>query len=254
MLIASGFSWFHLLPMGESPDFFHGHGYILFSAWFVCLVLLGFAAVARGALNRALERDGLDRYQADDQVTVRTFAELVVGGVMGMMGGMLERDDVKRYMGLVGGLALYIFGCNILSIIPGFQPPTDNINTNIGMALIVMVTYMVVGLALDGKGFIQHMMGPVLPLVPLFLVLELISYLAVRPGSLAVRLTGNLFGDHTVFNIMSQLSAELLFYAPVPVIFLALATLVSLIQAGVFSLLTSIYISQSLPHGDHHDH
>jgi F0F1-type ATP synthase membrane subunit a len=46
---------------------------------------------------------------------------------------------------------------------------------------------------------------------------------------------------------------DLLFYAPVPVIFLALATLVSMIQAGVFSLLSTIYIAQSLPHGDH-DH
>ena len=80
------------------------------------------------------------------------------------------------------------------------------------------------------------------------LVIELISLVLVRPASLAVRLTGNIFGDHTVFTIMSGLT-----YVVVPVIFLVLATLVSLIQAFVFSLLTTIYISQSLPHGDHAD-
>jgi len=262
MLIASGFSWFHLFPGAETEGFLggtayldgHAYGYVFLSACFASLLIIGFALMARAGLNKAMARQGIEKYHADESLTPLVVAAGIIGALMGLMGALMDKKSATAFLPLIAGLFTYIFVCNILAIFPGFQPPTDNINTNIGMALIVMVTYMVVGLALDGKGFIQHMMGPVLPLVPLFLVLELISYLAVRPGSLAVRLTGNLFGDHTVFNIMSQLSAELLFYAPVPVIFLALATLVSLIQAGVFSLLTSIYISQSLPHGDHHDH
>ena len=55
-----------------------------------------------------------------------------------------------------------------------------------------------------------------------------------------------MFGDHLVFTIMSDMIPV---FVPVP--FLGLATLVSVIQAFVFSLLTVIYIHLSLPHHDH---
>jgi F-type H+-transporting ATPase subunit a len=116
------------------------------------------------------------------------------------------------------------------------------------MAVIVLVTYWGVGLTRDFKGFVKHLLGPVLILSPLFLAIELMTMLIVRPASLSLRLSGNIFGDHMVFNIMSGLVPALL-----PVLFLLLAMLVAVIQAFVFSLLTTIYISQSLPHGDH-DH
>ena len=76
--------------------------------------------------------------------------------------------------------------------------------------------------------------GPVLPLAdaddPAARAAH--SYLILRPATLSVRLTGNLFGDHTVFNIMSGLVPP----CSSRCIFLGLATLVvSVIQAFVFS-------------------
>jgi F-type H+-transporting ATPase subunit a len=252
-MIASGFSWFTLVPGVEDHSLFpfaHDHGYAFVTAWFVCLVLVAFAAYANLQLKKATSREGLERYQADEKLSARTMAEVFVAGISGIMGDLMERDDVRRFLPLIGGLFAYIFVSNILAILPGFQPPTDNINTNVGMAIIVMVTYWAVGLTRDAKGFFKHLLGPVPVLAPLILALELMTLLLVRPASLSVRLSGNIFGDHTVFNIMSGLVPAFL-----PVIFLALAMLVSVIQAFVFSLLTTIYISQSLPHGDHdHDH
>lgn len=250
MLIASGFSWFHLVaePIEALESFTHGHGYIVLSAWFVCGLLVLFGWRAGSQLRAATERPGLERYHPDESLTARNVAEMIIGALMGLMDDLMDRADTRRFLPLIAALALYIFTCNILAIFPGFQPPTDNINTNVGMAIIVMLTYWVVGLTRDAKGFVGHLLGPVAALAPLMLVIELISLLAVRPGSLSIRLTGNIFGDHTVYNIMSGLVPLV-----VPAIFLALAMLVSLIQAGVFSLLTTIYISQSLPHGDHGD-
>lgn len=254
MLIASGFSWFHLIPGVEAGFSFTEHyGYIVVSSMFVCLVILVFALMARAGLNKALARQGEAKYHADESLSAFTAAEVVIGALMGLMDDLMERKYVAAFLPLIVTLALYIFTSNILALFPGFQPPTDNINTNLGMAIVVMLTYIGVGLALDPKAFIGHILGPMLALSPLFIFLELLAYLAVRPGSLAVRLTGNIFGDHTVFNIMSGLSMDML-YLPIPVIFLALATLVSMIQAGVFTLLSTIYIAQSLPHGDHDDH
>ncbi len=252
MVIASGFSWFHLVPGVEDQTLFpfaHDHGYAFVSAWFVCALILGLAFLARGSLMAASSRDGLSKYYADDTLTVRTTAEIVVGGVIGFMSDLLHKDDVKRFLPIVGGLFIYILTCNLMALVPGMQPPTDSINANIGMAIIVVASYWIVGITRGGKSFFAHLTGPVLALMPLILPLELLTMLIIRPATLSVRLTGNIFGDHTVFNIMSGLVPVL-----VPVPFLALGTLVAFIQAFVFSLLTTIYISLALPHGNHDDH
>ena len=256
MLIASGFSFWHLIPGVEDSSLFpfavnadgHAGSYTFVSAWLSAFVIIAFAAAANMGLKRAMARDGLTKFEADESLNARTAAEVLVDALRGLMGDLMGKTDVKTFLPLIVGLFTYIFVSNLQALVPGLQPPTDNINSNLGMAVIVMVTYWVVGLTRDPKGFVGHILGPVLPLAPLMLVIELISLVLVRPASLAVRLTGNIFGDHTVFTIMSGLT-----YVVVPVIFLVLATLVSLIQAFVFSLLTTIYISQSLPHGDHAD-
>jgi len=69
----------------------------------------------------------------------------------------------------------------------------------------------------------------------------------VRPVSLALRLFGNMTGDHLVLEIFTGLTK--LF---VPVLFYFLGAFVSLIQAFVFTLLTVIYVSLSVGHGDEH--
>ena len=249
MLMASGFSLFMLLPGGESADFLDGHGFMFWTAMVVCGILTVFGALAGSAVKKASARQGLERYHADESLSLRTMGEMVTEFILGMIGDMLSKEDAKRWLPFVGTLFLYILACNLMSIIPGMQPPTDNINTNIGMALIAMIAYWGAGLARDWKNFAGHIIGPVLPLAILMIPLELLTLLILRPATLSVRLTGNLFGDHTVFNIMSGLVQPL-----VPVPFLGLATLVSVIQAFVFSLLTVIYISLALPHGDHDDH
>ena len=83
-------------------------------------------------------------------------------------------------------------------------------------------------------------------LSPLLFPLESLS-LIIRPISLTVRLTANLYGDHQVFTLLSDFIPVV-----VPVGLLALALMVSFIQAFVFSLLTVVYINLSLPHDDHH--
>lgn len=251
MLIASGFSWFHLIPGVEDGSLIPPMGefsFVFISAWFACFMLVAMAFSARKGLMTATARGGLEQYYADESMSARTVGEMFYGAIHGLMSDAMGRDDVKRFFPLVGGLAAYIFVCNLMALVPGFQPPTDNINTNVGMAVMVFVTFMGVGLLRDPVGFVKHMMGPVPALAILMFPIELVG-LAVRPISLSIRLTGNMFGDHTVFGIMSDLVPPL-----VPVAFLALATLVSAIQAGVFALLTVIYISLSLPHGDDDDH
>jgi len=133
-----------------------------------------------------------------------------------------------------------------LGLIPGFLPPTDNINTNLAIALTVFVYYHIMGIKAHGvKNYLKHFMGPILWLGPLMIVIELIGH-CVRPISLSLRLFGNITGDHLVLGIFSGLVPIL-----VPVVFMALGLFVSFIQAFVFSLLSMIYINLATAHEEH---
>ena len=148
-MFAAGFSWFRLIPAVDTDAVLeqlglmqhwvdghqvaHTHTYI--HAWLACLALLFLAMVARMSLSKATGRQGLEKYFASDKLDARTAAEVFAGAIQGMMDGLLERKDMLAFFPYIAGLFAYIFLCNIQGILPGFLPPTDNINTNVGMAL-----------------------------------------------------------------------------------------------------------------------
>jgi len=172
--------------------------------------------------------------------------EVVVEQLLSLMEGVVGKSAPK-YFPLIGGLFFYILTCNLLSVIPGFLPPTDNINTNLACSITVFVYYNVVGIREHGLvKYIKHFMGPIIWLGPLMIVIELIGH-AVRPVSLALRLFGNITGDHLVLGIFSDLVPVV-----VPVVFLGLGVFVSFIQAFVFSLLSLIYIGLATQHEEEH--
>lgn len=258
-MFASGFSWFHLIPgltddglfaglrQGALGGEYHELGTTLFiHACLVSAILIALAFVARSKLTAAMQRDGLEKYFPDENVSVLGIFELYVVGAYGLIKDIIGDTDARYYFWLPGGVFLYIFGCNILGIFPGFLPPTDSANNNVMMAVFAWLVTAGIGFFRDPKNFIQHMMGPVLPIAFLLFPVELIS-LCVRPVSLMLRLTGNMFGDHQVFTIMSDLVPV---FWPVP--FLILACFVSFMQAFVFSILSVVYISLGVPHHDDH--
>jgi len=259
-MFASGFSWFRLIPAIDKDSILEqaglmshwmeghevAHSYVHVHAWLACFAVLGIALLGRVALSKATGRQGLEKYFASEKLDMRTIVEVFASGIRGMVGDLLDRKDTRTFFPYIAGLFAYIFLCNIQGLLPGFLPPTDNINTNVGMAIGSFLIFMYIGLSRDAVGFIKHLMGPMLLLTPLLLPLETLS-LIIRPISLTVRLTANLYGDHQVFTLLSDFIPVV-----VPVGLLALALMVSFIQAFVFSLLTVVYINLSLPHDDHH--
>lgn len=249
-MIASGFSWFHLIPAVDHDQLLaglgvHGHTYVFLHTWLACLILLVFGGIARLQLDAARARPDLSKWYADERLSARNFAEMLVSGLRYFMDDLLDKKDVRAFLPLIGSFFLYIWVCNLFSLVPGLLPPTDYVNTNVGIAAVSFLTFLAVGLSRDPVGFIKHLWGPVWWLGVLLFPIEVIS-LFIRPTALVLRLTGNMFGDHLVFTIMSDMVPIF-----VPVAFLALATMVSTIQAFVFSLLSVIYIHLSVPHHDH---
>lgn len=149
----------------------------------------------------------------------------------------------RKYFPLIATLGIFILTANLLGIIPGFESPTANINTNLSMALVVFVSTHVVGVMTHGWKYFKQFMGPVWWLTPLMMPIEIISHFS-RPLSLTVRLFGNIMGEDIVLGVVLLLVPLLV---PLPVFVLMIFT--SLIQTLVFMLLAMMYISGAMEEG-----
>ncbi|MEL6341749.1 MAG: F0F1 ATP synthase subunit A [Myxococcota bacterium] len=217
-------------------------------SWMICFVLIGLALAGRFALARVTAQNDLKKYVPDATLTLRNVWEIFAEGLVGLLKGVLEHQTRNPvYFGLLAGLFVYILSSNLVGLVPGFAAPTSDISTNLAMALVVLIVFNVAGLLENGFGYVKHLFGPVALLAPLIFTVEVISLFLVRPISLTLRLGGNMFGDHMVFGIMSDLVPLVL-----PVIFLGLGAFVSFIQALVFTLLSAVYIALATAHEDDH--
>lgn len=227
-----GILWVHLIPgLNALPE--HVAGSV------VVLLILSSLSLAYYLRTRNLEARAVPKGSPRLE---ETFDALV-----GLVDGLAEQiigERTRHYLPLLGALFLYILFSNLIGLIPGFIPPTSNISTNFGMSLVVFVMYNAYGFKENGVSYLKHFMGPILVLSWLMFPIEVLSHL-VRPVSLAVRLMGNMFGDHMVLSIFSGLIP-----IGIPVIFIALGAFVAVIQALVFTLLSTIYIALSTTH-DH---
>jgi F-type H+-transporting ATPase subunit a len=161
----------------------------------------------------------------------------------------MGEEQAKKYYTVIVLLFSFIFINNVIGLIPGFLPPTDNFNTTLALGLFVFLYYNYQGIKEQGiVGHIKHFMGPVWYLAILIFPIELISH-AVRPLSLGLRLKGNMEGDHLVLSIFSNLVPYI-----VPIPFYVIGLFVCFMQAFVFTLLTMVYISLATAHHDHEEH
>jgi len=176
---------------------------------------------------------------------LRNLFEMLGDTVFGLMEGVMGEKDARRYLPLIGSLFVFILFSNLLSLIPGFIPPTDTLKTNLGLAVMVFILTHALGVRAHGIKYFKHFLGPWLPLAPLMLPIEIISHIA-RPVSLAMRLLGNISADHAV---VLAFFAVIPFLVPVP--FLVMGVFVSVVQAVVFSLLSTVYIGSAIAHEEH---
>jgi F-type H+-transporting ATPase subunit a len=155
-------------------------------------------------------------------------------------------------------LFIFVYLCNLPGIIPILQfPATARMALPLFLALIVWVTYNVVGLKHNGASYITGMLWPhsvPIAMRPLVGVIEILSGIVLRPFSLAVRLFANMLAGHMLLVTFALLTDELvksdtLALKPVAVLpffmllFLtAFEVLVGFLQAYIFTILTAVYI------------
>lgn len=168
--------------------------------------------------------------------------ETIIGGFDSLVNDTMGHEG-RRFFPLIATIGLFILTGNLLGIIPGFESPTANINTNASMALVVFFSTHVVGVKTHGIKYFKQFLGPVWWLIPLMMPIEIISHLS-RVLSLTFRLFGNIKGEDIVLAVVLGLVPYLV---PLPVFVLMIFT--SVVQTLVFMLLSMMYIGGALEEG-----
>lgn len=230
------FTWVSVIPgLNLLPDH-------TATASLVIAALLVWALVARRQLRAAT-----DPLVPDGTLTARNTLEIFVEWFVGFIEGLLGHKG-RGFVHVYATFFLFILAANLTGLLPGFVPPTSNFNVTFALGLMSFLLYNYYGFRAKGVGYLKHFLGPIWWLTFLMLPLELIDNF-VRPVSLALRLFGNMTGDHLVLEIFTDLTKVV-----VPVIFYALGAFVSLIQAFVFTILSIIYLSLALEEHEDHGH
>ncbi|MBF0352473.1 MAG: F0F1 ATP synthase subunit A [SAR324 cluster bacterium] len=232
-----GFTWSHLLlgwlehplvSMGVDP-------LPILDMLFVAVAIIVLAYIGGKPFRES------EMVEPTGKVSLSYVMEVIVSGILNLLSGIIKHGvGARALLPLLGTYAIFIACMNLLGLVPGFNPPTDQFNVTIALGLIIFVATHVLGFRIHGSHYIQQFLGPIPWLSPLMLPIELISH-CVRPMSLAIRLFGNMTGDHKVVAVFTTIAAIAL---PIP--FMGLGILVSVLQAFVFVVLSAIYFEGAM--------
>ncbi len=147
----------------------------------------------------------------------------------------VSQQEPEPYLPFVGTLFIFIATSNLLSIIPGYQPPTGSLSTTAALAICVFFAVPLYGI--KKRGFLGYYKHYYLQPTPMMLPFNLIGRFA-NTISLAVRLFGNVMSGTMIVGIL--LSIAPLFF---PVLMQAMGLLTGLIQAYIFAILAMVFIA-----------
>ena len=177
---------------------------------------------------------------------LQTAAEMAVGSLRNFFSGTLGKEYANKYFPVLGTFFVFIVICNYSGILPGaghltgFAVPTACLSVTAGLGVVAFFTTHTIGIRERGLGPYLASFAKPLILVVLMLPLNLLEQF-IRPASLALRLYGNMYGEE---NVTEQLYE--IFPIGAPLIMNVLSLIFCLLQAVVFTMLLSIYISEAV--------
>lgn len=218
--------------MELSPDqtIFWQHGFIiinltLITTWALMLVLI----IGARLLTRKLKTDiHISRWQC--------MLEMIVTGINEQIKAV-GLNHPEEYIGFIGTLFLFIGISNLCIIFPGYTPPTASLSTTTALALCVFMAVPFFGISKSGlKGYLKSYLQPTFIMLPFNLISEVSRTLA-----LAVRLFGNIMSGGMIVAILLSISPFIF-----PIIMSALGLLTGTVQAYIFSILATVYITAAV--------
>lgn len=165
----------------------------------------------------------------------RTALEVIVKAIQAQI-EEVSPDAVRHVLYFAGTLFLFIAASNLLLVIPGFTPPTASLSTTVALTLSVLVAVPLFGITRLGlRRYLKGYLEPSIVMLPFNIIGEF-----SRGVSLAIRLYGNVMSGAVIAAIL--LSVAPFFF---PVVMDMLGLLTGLIQAYIFAILATVYISSA---------
>lgn len=174
---------------------------------------------------------------------LQNVAELAVESLQKYFTGNLGKTIARRYLPIFATFFVFIIVSNYTGILPGFghvsglATPTACLSVTAALGIIAFFTTHAVGIRERGFGaYLKTFIMPIAVMLPLNLLEQVI-----RPVSLALRLYGNMYGEEMVTEQLYEI-------LPIgaPLIMNALSLIFCFIQAMVFTMLLSIYVSEAV--------
>lgn len=165
----------------------------------------------------------------------RTTLEVIVKAIQGQI-EEVSPASARHVMYFAGTLFLFIAASNLLLVVPGFAPPTASLSTTVALTLSVLVAVPLFGITRLGvRRYLKTYLEPSVVMLPFNIIGEL-----SRGVSLAIRLYGNVMSGAVIAAILLGVAP---FFFPVVMDMLGLLT--GLIQAYIFAILATVYISSA---------
>ncbi len=225
-------NFLELIGGGRIPE-------VLVGTWIVMGILIAFGLIARASIAGAA-----DPLIPDEKISILSFSEMVVEWLDNFVSEVTEMHGYRAMVPFFGCIFMFILFANFFGLIPGMEPPTGDSDLTFALGIICFAYFIYQGFASKGVWYLKSFLGPYLPLAVLMMPIELADNL-FRPFSLGIRLYANMFADHTVLNIFTGLTRLV-----VPLAFYALGSIVCVIQAVIFVVLSMSYVRLAAGH-DH---
>jgi F-type H+-transporting ATPase subunit a len=253
---------FHVPPVTELFEFgdlFHFQiGGLVFHVTFVTIVMYLLTAIVAALFLAGFRRPAIipGSLQNMMEAGVDAVRENITMPTIG--------PDGDRYLPFLTAMFFFVFALNFVEVVPVIQfPITSHMAIPFFLAVISYFTFIIIGIRKQGPltYFKDAIVIPGVPkpILPLLILIELVSKFVFRPVTLAVRLFANMMAGHVMLTIFFAASAYFIYisdsvllkiFSPGPVVLSIILTgfemFIALIQAFIITILTAVYIDESL--------
>lgn len=191
--------------------------------------LMLFLVIASALITRNLKSNmQISRWQ--------NMLEIIVIGIK----NQIEEIGLKKpevYIGFIGTMFLFIVTANVFIILPWYHAPTGSLSTTTALAFCVFLAVPFFGIEKSGVWtYLRSYLQPTFIMLPFNLISEI-----SRTMALAIRLFGNMMSGGLIVAILLTISPFIF-----PVIMNVLGLLTGMVQAYIFSILSTVYIAAAV--------
>ena len=235
------------------------HGKTLLMTWMVMAVILIFCLM------------GVRHLTSGKPGKMQNVLEWIVDFVKNLVSDNMDYEQGRPLLGYLVTLILFVFVSNLMGLIPNFtfnllehfqvdfaqvnkifegpllMSPTADVNTTMSLALLTIFLVVFLGIKTKGRHYFHHFVEP----MPVFAIIHVIDLIS-KPLTLAFRLFGNIFAGEILLKVILMLPGIWVMPGILPMtVWLAFSIFIGAIQAYVFTVLTTAYVSQAVTATEH---